>query len=143
MAIQLILAKELGVLKRTPSKELCCGGVDGPCGGGCPQEFDQLTSVAACWGRGTQYQRSIGKESLYCEHLKHGGELPIVGINTFRTQRPLLRIGDLLRWIAWQTEEKDAQIESVRAFQARHAAESDEGLKRLEDVALSEQYFAS
>ena len=87
----------------------------------------------------TQYQRGqIQEESLYYEHLKHSGELPIIGINTFEDPETL---GE--DWTPPTVElrraspaEKDAQIASVRAFQEAHSDEAPAALDRLERVAL-------
>jgi methylmalonyl-CoA mutase len=87
----------------------------------------------------TQYQRSkIQEESLLYERLKHSGELPIVGVNTFldpRTARgegPELEVHLLTRATP---AEKDGQIARLREFQARHAAEAGAALERLQQVA--------
>jgi methylmalonyl-CoA mutase len=143
MAIQLILAKELGVLKNenTLQGSFVVEELTDLVEEAVLQEFDRIDQRGGVLGAmETQYQRGqIQEESLHYEHLKHSGELPIVGINTFEDPKTLAEdwrppAVELRRA---STEEKDAQIESVRAFQARHAAESEEGLKRLEDVALS------
>jgi methylmalonyl-CoA mutase len=82
------------------------------------------------------YQRGrIQDESLHYESKKHSGELPIIGVNTFRNPNaaqvvqsvPLRRSSDA---------EKRAQLDNLRAFQARHAARAPEALRRLQDVAL-------
>ena len=84
------------------------------------------------------YQRGkIQEESLLYETRKHDGSLPIVGVNTFLNERdaggehaaaPLFRASD---------EEQRAQVDAVRNFQARHAQESSEALRRLQDIAAS------
>ena len=88
-----------------------------------------------------QYQRSkIQDESLKYEHLKHSGALPIVGVNTFARTR--IAAASIWRRTcssrAPQTDEKRAQkINRVRAFQTKHASETEAALARLRDVALS------
>jgi methylmalonyl-CoA mutase len=94
----------------------------------------------------TQYQRGkIQEESMYYEEKKHDGSLPIIGINTYQDPTTL---GD-----TWEPppvelrraspEEKQAQIDAVRSFQATHAAESAIALARLRDAALGgENLFA-
>ncbi|MEO1234182.1 MAG: methylmalonyl-CoA mutase family protein, partial [Myxococcota bacterium] len=72
------------------------------------------------------YQRSkIQEESLYYETLKHTGELPIVGVNTFLDPRgsPTLVPGEVIRAT---TDEKEYAIDSKLAFQRRN----DEGRGR-------------
>ena len=111
MAIQLILAKELGVLKNenTLQGSFVVEELTDLVEEAVLQEFDRIDQRGGVLGAmETQYQRGqIQEESLHYEHLKHSGDLPIVGINTLKIRRPLLRIGDLLRWdCAAQAEEK-------------------------------------
>jgi methylmalonyl-CoA mutase len=87
----------------------------------------------------TQYQRGkIQEESMYYEEKKHDGSLPIVGINTY--QDPNTLGAD---WEPPPVElrratpaEKQAQIDAVRAFQAKHDGESAAALARLREAAL-------
>jgi methylmalonyl-CoA mutase len=75
---------------------------------------------------------------LKYEHLKHSGALPIVGVNTFQNPD---RKGDeeakTLQLTRASTEEKNAQIDRVRAFQAKHEPETAAALERLKAVALA------
>ena len=103
-------------------------------------EFDRIDQRGGVLGAmETQYQRGqIQEESLYYEHLKHSGDLPIVGINTFEDPATLTEewrppTVELRRA---SPEEKNAQIASVRAFQERHGSDAPEALARLEKVAL-------
>ena len=85
----------------------------------------------------TMYQRGkIQEESLLYEHLKHSGELPIVGVNTFLHPNPV-EYGDTLELIRSSDEEKLQQIANLEAFQARHQARSAEAIARLQSVARS------
>ncbi len=84
-----------------------------------------------------QYQRGkIQDESLYYERLKHSGELPIVGVNTFQNPD---RTGDEeaagVQLTRASTEEKDTQITRLREFQARHAKKCPVAIERLKTVA--------
>jgi len=79
------------------------------------------------------YQRNkIQEESLYYEHLKHTGEIPIIGVNTFINPNPsnihveLARSTDL---------EKKEQIENLRAFQRRNEKIAPVKLKQLQSIA--------
>jgi methylmalonyl-CoA mutase len=86
-----------------------------------------------------QYQRGkIQDESLKYEMLKHTGELPIVGVNTFQNPG---KTGDeeanSLQLTRASADEKNQQIARLRAFQARHAHEREAALTRLEQVALA------
>jgi methylmalonyl-CoA mutase len=92
-----------------------------------------------------QYQRGkIQDESLKYEHLKHDGTLPIVGVNTF--QNPDKNANEeaaALQLTRASTDEKNAQIDRVRAFRAKHAGECQAALARLREVALAgENIFA-
>ncbi len=93
----------------------------------------------------TGYQRGrIQDESMRYERRKHDGTLPIVGVNTFlppegRHEGAPRRL-ELARS---SDEEKRSQIERLRTFQARHAAERPAMLGRLRDAALAgENLFA-
>jgi methylmalonyl-CoA mutase len=100
------------------------------------REFERLSERGGVLGAmETGYQRGrIQDESLHYESLKHSGELPIVGVNTFEGpgeddalgERELMRSSEL---------EKQAQVANLRGFEARHAAESEAALQRLQDVA--------
>ncbi len=86
-----------------------------------------------------QYQRGkIQDESLKYEHLKHSGELPIIGVNTFLspTQAGDHAVADVALTRA-STAEKQMQITRLQAFQAKHAAAAPEALARLKQVALA------
>ncbi len=100
------------------------------------QEFERLSERGGVLGAmETVYQRGrIQDESLHYESLKHSGELPIIGVNTFEGPDEDDALGD--RELMRSTEEeKQAQVANLRAFQARHAAESAAALRRLQDVA--------
>ncbi|HEX9794216.1 MAG TPA: methylmalonyl-CoA mutase family protein [Planctomycetota bacterium] len=101
-------------------------------------EFDRLTERGGVLGAmETMYQRGkIQEESLHYETLKHSGELPIVGVNTFLNPRadgstPL--VPELIRS---SEDEKQAQVAQVAAFQQRHRAESEAALMRLRRTCL-------
>ncbi|MEJ2657031.1 MAG: methylmalonyl-CoA mutase family protein, partial [Desulfobacterales bacterium] len=103
-------------------------------------EFDRITERGGVLGAmETGYQRSkIQEESLYYENLKHTGELPIIGVNTFRD--PDADLEQLTEYIelARATEaEKKSQLNRLSAFKKRHKNASDNALQRLQRVALS------
>ena len=82
------------------------------------------------------YQRNkIQEESLYYETLKHTGEYPIVGVNTFLSKKgsPTILPSEVIRST---TEEKEFQITTLEAFQKRHADQSAAMLKKLQQVAV-------
>lgn len=83
----------------------------------------------------TMYQRSkIQDESLYYEHKKHTGELPIVGVNTFlpEDQSALVQETALIRST---DEEKDQQVVAVHALKTRFADEREQALAHLKETA--------
>ena len=99
-------------------------------------EFDRLTDRGGVLGAMERmYQRNkIQEESLYYESLKHTGELPIVGVNTFLNKKgsPTLLPGEVIRSTP---EEKDQQIRNLRSFQERNAARGAGMLQRLKETA--------
>jgi methylmalonyl-CoA mutase len=103
------------------------------------QEFESLSERGGVLGAmETMYQRGkIQEESLYYETKKHDGSLPIVGVNTFLSDSDSSEEIAGAALIRSTEEEKQAQVNAVRAFQARHAAESGETLARLQRVAAS------
>ena len=100
-------------------------------------EFDRLTERGGVLGAMERmYQRNkIQEESLYYESLKHSGELPIVGVNTFLDKKgsPTILPGEVIRSTG---EEKDQQISNLRAFQQRNTLRSGPMLERLKRVAV-------
>jgi methylmalonyl-CoA mutase len=84
----------------------------------------------------TGYQRGkIQEESLHYEMLKHTGEYPIVGVNTFRNPHgdPVPQTIELARSTE---EEKRSQLERLRDFHARHAHEAPAMLERLRQAVI-------
>lgn len=72
------------------------------------------------------------------EQRKHNGELPIVGVNTFLNPRAdeagFNPTGELARATK---EEKEQQIDNLRAFHALHQEEAPAALKKLQETAIS------
>ena len=103
-------------------------------------EFDRLTSRGGVLGAmERQYQRGeIQADSLKYEQLKHSGELPIVGVNTFLPRNPTDATADEPELSRATPEEKDACIARVEAFRTRHADVAGDALRHLQDVALQE-----
>jgi methylmalonyl-CoA mutase len=70
--------------------------------------------------------------------LKHTGELPIVGVNTFQNPDSSSdQVADSLKLTRANADEKNAQITRLRVFQATHSGERDAALRKLEEVALA------
>jgi methylmalonyl-CoA mutase len=103
-------------------------------------EFDKITERGGVLGAmETGYQRSkIQEESMYYEHLKHSGEYPIIGVNTFRNPDIDYDQQTATLELARSTDdEKDAQITRLANFHEVHQAECASALEKLKAVALS------
>ena len=83
------------------------------------------------------YQRSkIQEESMYYETLKHNGDLPIVGVNTFLDPAgsPTVVPAEVIR----STDaEKRAQVDNCRLFQEYHRSDAEQALQQLQQTALT------
>jgi methylmalonyl-CoA mutase len=71
------------------------------------------------------------------ERRKHDGTLPLIGVNTFRNPHPADAAARPLELARGTEEEKKSQLERVRDFQARHAAQAPAALEALKDAARS------
>ncbi len=103
-------------------------------------EFDRLTERGGVLGAmERQYQRGmIQDDSLKYERLKHSGELPIVGVNTFlpRTAAEASTPADVALTRA-SKEEKEGCIARLEAFHRAHDAAGTEALASLQRAALA------
>jgi methylmalonyl-CoA mutase len=101
-------------------------------------EFDRLTERGGVLGAMERmYQRNkIQEESLYYEHLKHTGELPLIGVNTFLNKKgsPTILPNEVIRSTE---EEKEQQIQNLHSFWKRNENKSETALKRLKEVATN------
>jgi isobutyryl-CoA mutase len=101
-------------------------------------EFDRITERGGVLGAMERmYQRNkIQEESLYYEHMKHTGELPLIGVNTFLNKKgsPTILPNEVIRSTK---EEKEQQVQNLHAFRKRNEGKNEEALKRLKDVAVS------
>ena len=101
------------------------------------EEFERINERGGVFGAmETMYQRSkIQEESLYYETLKHSGEFPIVGVNTFLNQNgsPTIIPSEVIRATE---DEKQFQIHALEAFQKRNEDLSGQLLKDLQAKAL-------
>ncbi len=81
----------------------------------------------------TMYQRGkIQDESMKYEHLKHSGELPIIGVNTFRRPEHMQEEeGAPLELMRSTEEEKQQQIDNLDRFHHRNRAQCAQALKAL------------
>ncbi len=101
-------------------------------------EFQSISERGGVLGAmETMYQRGkIQEESMYYETLKHSGELPIIGVNTFLNPNADADSAFETELIRSTEEEKQSQVQQIKEFQARHRSESDAALMRLRKVAL-------
>ncbi len=101
------------------------------------QEFERLSERGGVLGAmETLYQRGrIQDESMLYEQLKHTGELPIVGVNTFLPDEPADPVLDDDKLMRSSDAEKQAQLDSLAAFHARWAEEAPAALARLQEKA--------
>jgi methylmalonyl-CoA mutase len=84
----------------------------------------------------TMYQRSrIQEESMLYERLKHTGELPIVGVNTFEAPEGAAEEGGAVPLMRSSDDEKRHQLEALRAFHARNVDRAPAELERLQHAA--------
>ncbi|MGG9960182.1 methylmalonyl-CoA mutase family protein [Ferruginibacter sp. SUN106] len=140
MAIQLIINRELGTAKNENPNQgaFLIEELTDLVEDAVMNEFNRITERGGVLGAMERmYQRNkIQEESLYYETLKHTGEYPIVGVNTFLNKNgsPTILPTEVIRST---TEEKEFQIKTLEAFHARHAKESAGRLKKLQSVAVA------
>jgi isobutyryl-CoA mutase len=100
-------------------------------------EFERIAERGGVLGAmETGYQRGrIQDESMHYEHLKHTGEYPVVGVNTFRNPN-----GDTtpekLELARSTEDEKRSQLARLHEFRMRHAEESGPVLARLKQAVI-------
>jgi isobutyryl-CoA mutase len=149
MAIQMIITKELGLARNENPLQgaFIIDELTDLVEEAVLLEFERINERGGVLGAmETQYQRSkIQEESMLYEHLKHSGELPIIGVNTYmspRADEEGYRIpGELARATR---EEKNQQIANLRAFQERHRELAPQALLELQQAAgRGENIFAA
>ncbi len=139
MAIQLIINKELGLAKNENPLQgsFIIEELTDLVEEAVMAEFDRITERGGVLGAmETMYQRSkIQEESLYYETLKHTGEYPIIGVNTFLSSKgsPTIIPQEVIR--ATQ-EEKENQIVSLNNLKKFNADKSPEKLRALQLAAV-------
>ncbi|KAA3615358.1 MAG: methylmalonyl-CoA mutase [Calditrichaeota bacterium] len=138
MAIQLIINRELGLAKNENPLQgsFIIEELTDLVEEAVMLEFDRLTERGAVLGAmETMYQRSkIQEESLYYERLKHTGEYPIIGVNTFLSSdgSPTVLPIEVIRST---DEEKNRQIDTVKNLHAMHAGLCEKALKSVQHAA--------
>jgi methylmalonyl-CoA mutase len=142
IAIQMIINRELGTAKNENPNQgsFLVEELTDMVEAAVLAEFDRLTERGGVLGAMERmYQRNkIQEESLYYESMKHSGDLPIIGVNTFLDKKgsPTVLPGEVIRST---DDEKKKQIENLRAFQKRNESRSGEALKRLQHAAVKNE----
>ncbi|MHB8680431.1 MAG: methylmalonyl-CoA mutase family protein, partial [Rudaea sp.] len=101
------------------------------------KEFEAISERGGVLGAmDTMYQRGkIQEESLYYEHKKHDGSLPLIGVNTFLPKEHAGETATTIELIRSTEEEKGQQIANVEAYRANRNALAPESLKVLQQTA--------
>nr|BAL57827.1 methylmalonyl-CoA mutase [uncultured Bacteroidetes bacterium] len=139
VAIQLIIQKELGLTKNENPWQgsFFIEWLTDVVEEAVLQEFERLNDRGGVLGAmELGYQRNkIQEESLYYETLKHTGQLPIIGVNTFLGSdgSPTDIPNEVVRSTP---EEKEQQIRNLKAFQQRNADKAPRALQELQKAAL-------
>lgn len=122
VAIQLIINKELGLAKNENPLQgsFIIEELTDLVEEAVMMEFDRITERGGVLGSmETMYQRNkIQEESLYYETLKHTGELPIIGVNTFLSSNgsPTIIPKEVIRSTTQEKEQQIATVKNVHAF---------------------------
>jgi len=138
VAIQLIINQELGLAKNQNPLQgsFIIEELTDLVEEAVMMEFDRLTERGGVLGAmETMYQRSkIQEESLYYETLKHTGELPIIGVNTFLSSEgsPTITPGEVIRATP---EEKEYQITMLDELHKTYSDKTSALLEGLKDRA--------
>lgn len=139
MAIQLIINRELGLAKNENPIQgsFIIEELTDLVEEAVLAEFKRISDRGGVLGAmETMYQRGkIQEESLYYETLKHTGEFPIIGVNTFLNKKgsPTIVPSEVIRATE---EEKQYQIAALKAFQERNKDKSTEALLKLKNAAV-------
>ena len=146
MAIQLIINKELGLAKNENPLQgsFIIDELTDLVEEAVLLEFDRLTERGGVLGAmETMYQRSkIQEESLHYEMLKHTGEYPIIGVNTFLSSKgsPTILPAEVIRATE---DEKKRQISTLQVLHGRYQDVSEGFLEGLQQAAVNnENLFA-
>ncbi|MDH5603692.1 MAG: methylmalonyl-CoA mutase family protein, partial [Cyclobacteriaceae bacterium] len=139
IAIQLIINKELGLSKNENPLQgsFIIEELTDLVEEAVLAEFERLSDRGGVPGAmESMYQRNkIQEESMYYESLKHGGEYPIIGVNTFLSDDSNQSVATAV--IRSTREEKEFQITTLQNLHAMYAKESEIALKELERVTTT------
>lgn len=139
MAIQLIINKELGLAKNeNPTQgSFIIEELTDLVEEAVLVEFDRITERGGVLGAmETMYQRSkIQEESLYYETLKHNGDFPIIGVNTFLSSKgsPTVLPGEVIRATI---EEKEYQINMLKLLHKKNKVQAEIQLEKIKQRSI-------
>ncbi len=142
MAIQLIINKELGLAKNENPLQgsFIIEELTDLVEEAVLVEFERINERGGVLGAmETMYQRSkIQEESLHYESLKHSGEYPIIGVNTFLSSKgsPTILPDEVIRATE---EEKQYQIKMLGELQDRNRDEANKMLKEIQEAAVNNE----
>ncbi|TDQ18654.1 methylmalonyl-CoA mutase [Algoriphagus boseongensis] len=142
MAIQLIINKELGLAKNENPLQgsFIIEELTDLVEEAVYAEFDRITERGGVLGAmETMYQRGkIQEESLHYEMLKHTGEYPIIGVNTFLSSEgsPTIIPGEVIRATV---DEKEDQIQTLRNLHQAYAGLEKNQLMALKKAAVKNE----
>ncbi len=139
MAIQLIINKELGLAKNENPIQgaFIIEELTDLVEEAVLKEFDSITERGGVLGAmETMYQRSkIQEESLYYETLKHNGEFPIIGVNTFLSSKgsPTVLPAEVIRATE---EEKMVQVDTLSNLHKMYEDRAEEAIKNVQEAGI-------
>jgi len=142
MAIQLIINKELGLTKNENPIQgaFIIEELTDLVEEAVLKEFDRITERGGVLGAmETMYQRSkIQEESLYYETLKHNGEFPIIGVNTFLSSKgsPTVQPAEVIRATE---EEKQFQIQTKELLNKANPNKVENQIAILQEAAIQNE----
>jgi isobutyryl-CoA mutase len=142
MAIQLIINKELGLAKNENPIQgsFIIEELTDLVEEAVLKEFDKITERGGVLGAmETMYQRNqIQEESMYYEMLKHTGEFPIIGVNTFLSSKgsPTVLPAEVIRATE---EEKQYQIQTLTNLHKANGNLEAEHIAILQEAAINNQ----
>ena len=142
MAIQLIINKELGLTKNENPIQgsFIIEELTDLVEEAVLLEFDRITERGGVLGAmETMYQRSkIQEESMYYETLKHNGEFPIIGVNTFLSKNgsPTIVPAEVIRA---SEEEKKYQLEMLANLKETNKDKVDEQINLIQNAAIQNE----
>ena len=104
-------------------------------------EFEKISERGGVLGAmDTMYQRGkIQEESLYYEHRKHDGSLPLIGVNTYLPEAGTEETIEGRELARSDDAEKQQQVDNLKAYQTLHSGQSPAALGKLQRVVLQRE----